>query len=286
VFGPQRIRELLAWLDAVAAIPFDVLLTGRGETASATDLRLLRSYLSDIFAGVAAGYEAGQTLAQLQAGSWPEAHRGTVHYQRRREHIAHLYRTLHVFRLAVQGSGAVASVGGSDAYCGTFAECSWGGMVAAGTAGVLATYRRVVMLAELTVAGQSLASRSGPVYDDAFAHRQSSLSALGGYAFNRGRRISYNLLGGASYLVADREGILRVKDVYLPIGGRHPIQDRDARMAYIGGADLLWSTGGALGVVLPFRVTYLSGERTERWPGPLLVRAGIGLRWSAYRRVE
>jgi glyoxylase-like metal-dependent hydrolase (beta-lactamase superfamily II) len=285
-FGSRRPRDLLLWLDAIAAIPFDTLLTGGGEAASATDVQALRNYIADLFAGVSAGYEAGQAIAQLQAGSWLDAHRGTVHYQRRREHIEHLYRTLRVFSFALQGSGAAASVGGTDAYCGTFAECSWGGAVPTGTAGIIASYRRVVAVAELTFAGQTLASRSSPDYDDAFAHRQSSVSVLGGYGFNQGRRLSYTLLGGASYIVADRQGLMRLKGWYLPTGGRHPIQDRYQRLAYIGGADALWSVRRGLGLVVPLRVTYMPGEASERWPGPLSVQAGIGLRWLTFRRVD
>ena len=282
-FGRVQPSVMRRWLTTLSGLEFDILLSADGETHTRTEIVSLRDYLDDLRAEVFAGYERGQSIAELQVSGVPAAHRASPYYTGRDSHINAVYRALRPVRIGLQGSSAFAGATQNPAYCAEYTECGWQTLVPAGTAGLTVSFRRLIAVAEVRFEGQSLAARTSAEYDDAFAHRETTANVLFGYATPPARRFGYNLLGGISYVRADSQGLYRFKQRYVPTGGRHPIDVRDSRYGFTGGADLILALGNRLAAVVPLRFTRAVERYTDTWPGQTMFQAGVGLRYVVHR---
>jgi glyoxylase-like metal-dependent hydrolase (beta-lactamase superfamily II) len=282
-FGSVQPSVMERWVKTLSDLEFDTLLSADGETHTRAEIVALRQYLDDVRAEVLAGYERGQSIAELQASGVPAAHRASPYYTRRNSHIDDVYRALRPVRVGLQGSAAFAGATGNPAYCAEYTECGWRTLVPAGTAGLTVSLRRLIAVAEVRFEGQSLAARTSAEWDDAFAHRETTANILFGYATPPARRFGYNVLGGLSYVRADSQGLYRVKQFYLPAGGRHPLNVRESRYGFTGGADLVLALGNRLAAVVPLRFTRAVERVDFTWPGRTMFQAGVGLRFVLHR---
>jgi hypothetical protein len=97
--------------------------------------------------------------------------------------------------------------------------------------------------------------------------------------------LSYALLAGVSRSFGDAKGMDRVAGRVAPIGGRHAIAESASRISYTAGIDLSQRMG-ALRLVFPLRVTYVTGELPAYWPSRYDAQAGIGIAIPLVRRLE
>ena len=276
-------KDALVWLETVAALDFDILLTGSGTTIRKADIQASWAYLNALHAGAVAGYERGLSIDQLLASTFLEAHRGTPFYPQRRTHIAETYRGLRAIRINVHAAGAMNALTANRDYCSSYTECGRDALVPAATIGVSWSFRRIAAVAEVSLERQSLASRIGLRFDDAWAHRESTGSFLVGVTTAPDRAWSLSVLGGLSITRVDSDGLRREKFVSVNLGGVSPQHTRATRLGVGGGIDLLLPISDRLRVILPVRVAHGLGEPDELRPGPLSLRAGAGLQFRLHR---
>jgi glyoxylase-like metal-dependent hydrolase (beta-lactamase superfamily II) len=306
-----RVREALEWTRTVEALDFDTLLTDTNETLTKQDLQSLRAYLEDLLDGVADGYAAGRPVSEVQATLTLDSHQGSPAYARRAVHIAETYGQLRSRVFEVYGGPTYVSTRPTHTYCSeAYTACGWTSRMSAGTGGVVASFDWLTVAAEITVAEQTLASRTSALYDDAFAHRESGWSILGGYRSRRHGRMSYVALGGVSMMTVDVQGLYRIKETLASFGGRGPINAHGSRKAVVAGGDAVWLIANRLALTVPVRISFAMGNQPLAgaapfavsrffgpfgptaatppvfWPGRMSVQAGVGLRVPLFRRVD
>ena len=290
-FGPDRPRDVFNWLHVVSSLDFDVLLTGAGETLSRSELIDLRDYLDSVREGVAAGYEVGDTAAQLQASPFLDAYARSPHYAGRDIHIAVVYRTLRLIRAEVSGSFIAHYEGRNpSAYCSSYTFCSAGGAVLGGIGSAALLFGpRFGVVFELSSGDQSWSSRrrEASFYEE-IALRRARGAVLFRYTPLRPRhgRLSYSLLAGLSHTLGDVSGIKYLPGILIPEGGWHAISEQNRKYGVTLGVDLRQRVGGGLTIVLPIRATRLSGTSPRYWPGQMDVQIGAGLAMQVIRRAD
>jgi glyoxylase-like metal-dependent hydrolase (beta-lactamase superfamily II) len=283
-FGASRAGDAYDWLHALAPLDFDTLLLGDGRTITRTELRALTGYLDALRGGVASGYDRGRSIEKIQATALPAEYRGTPQYAGRLPQIAAVYRTVRLRQFVLSGVG-LANYGLRDpGFCASFAFCSAGGIVPAGTAGAsILLSRRVGVAGEVTLSQQSWSTRRQPLFDEEVALRQTRVSGL--LRVNPVRGLA--LLAGPSFTYGDARGINVVRGRLVPTGGRHDIHTHDGRPGVTVGFELRLPFGGAVGLIAPIRVTYTpSSPLPAYWPSHYDATAGVGISVRLARSVH
>lgn len=289
-FGPDRPGSVLKWIHAVDRLEFDTLLLGNGERVSHTELTALGEYLDALRRGVAAGYERGDNVAELQARLLLAEFAASPHYPARPLHIATIYRTLRLVRVELSGAAVAEHEGRNPrAYCATYTFCAAGGAVAAGTgSAAFLVGRSFGVVVELTFGDQSWSSRTRPLYEEEVVLRRAHGAILARYSPSRPRlgRLSYALLGGVSQTFGDVRGANYVPGAVVPVGGFHEISDQYSKLGLTFGLDLRHRLGAGLSIVVPIRATQLPGKPSNYQPGTIDVRMGVGISTQIFRRVD
>jgi glyoxylase-like metal-dependent hydrolase (beta-lactamase superfamily II) len=286
-FGAYRPGDVFKWIHAVAPLEFEVLLTGNGERIARTELVDLGEYLDTLRDGVAARYEQGDSLAQIQANSFLDSHAANPHYAGRAVHIATVHRTLRLIRLEISGSALVHyDDPNAPAYCTLYTFCAAGGAVAAGTASAALLFgARGSLALELTFGEQSWSSRSRASFDEEVVLRRARGAVLFRYAPRLGT-FSYALVGGMSHTLGEVRGQNYVAGAVVPVGGFHTIEKQYSRNGFTVGVDLRHRLGAGLTLVAPVRVTRLTGPSPPYWPRNTDIQMGIGIGMQVFRLVN
>jgi hypothetical protein len=276
-------RSVLEWFQDVAALDFDTLLAGDGAMATRDEVAIRARYLGDLYALADAAYAAGRPPAAAPA-TVLDAYRGASFYGQRQAHLEEVSRALGARRLSLQIAPTINALTTSTLYCASYAECGRDFLVAGATAAAALTVRRAVVTAEVSLERQAIASRTSALYDDAWAHRETTLSVLAGYGGPWARSWTRNFLAGMSYTRLDSDGVSRVKQAFFPTGGLRPRHAESWRLGITGGADLMMPFAARYAFVVPVRVTYaVTGQTNDLQPGRLSVRAGFGVRADLHR---
>ena len=278
----SRPRDVAKWARAIAALPVDAVITSRGSATPHREIVDAARYLEDLFAEVATAYESGRSAAYVQTSPALAAHSGAAYDAHRAQHIAAIFRRLRIVRVGVHGVGALNMLGPAATYCASFTACQRPRSAPGAATGASISMQRVIGVAEITFADQSLAWRTSPAFDDVFAHRETIGSFLAGYASPPGRRLAVNLLGGMSYIVSSAQGLARIKPGFTGIGDRRLIERRHSAFGVTGAADVVVALGRGVDIVAPIRLTHAALDDVY-WPGPLFMQAGIGFRYRVYR---
>jgi glyoxylase-like metal-dependent hydrolase (beta-lactamase superfamily II) len=126
-FGSVNPFDALAWTSAILERDAETVLTASGDEIRRMTIATSDAYLRDLVAGVIAGFETGQSVAQLEAAPFLDAHKGTPYYVQRGSHIAEVYRTLRLMRLAVYATAGVDVSRRTENFCAFFTTCTWPG---------------------------------------------------------------------------------------------------------------------------------------------------------------
>ena len=286
-FARLRARDALRWADTLAALDYDLLVSGHGETRTPAEVTAFRAYIGDLLAGVAAGYERGWSIDRLRATLLLDAHRTRPEFAGRAAHIADIHRALRIARVELFGTGGLTAFTRNTSYCATFDTCEWPAITRGTMVGASASLHRYTIAAEILFSDQVIASRTSFLYDDAFAHRQTSWSLLVGYGPARRGLLSFRVLAGPTMTRGDTRGLARVKEAFAPAAGRRPIVVSESRSGFTVGADLALSVTPRLAVVAPLRLTRAGSYRdSQTWPGTLSFNASVGLRVGAVSHVR
>ena len=281
-FTPMAARS---WLRRVAPLPFDVLVSGRGETTPAADVEALALYVETLVASVHEGYETGSSLADIQGSPILDAHSGRSYYSDRQAQIAAAYSGLALTTVRVFGAAGANHLGAPPAYCASYATCEPArGLARSGAVGVMLMYGQFGVVAEVRGGDQFQASRTSEPRDDAFAHRDTVASVLFRFSPAPRRRLSFGFVGGPAEIVSDRRGVNFRRDAYPPSGGIHAIAVRESSRGITAGADVVASMGRRLSVVVPVRVTR-AWRRPTSPIGATDVHVGVGVALTLVRRV-
>lgn len=92
--GPQRLKRTIASLRTIEALPFDKLLTGRGETVGRQAVTEFREYVEDLDRGVRQGFVAGDSLEAVQARLTLEKYSHWKGFERVRGNVADVFHMM------------------------------------------------------------------------------------------------------------------------------------------------------------------------------------------------
>jgi cyclase len=284
-FGALNASEVVTWLETVAAIDVDRIVFSDGTTLAPSAIAPLAEYLSRMRTAVLREYERGQSLEEVQDTVRLEAYRALPHYAGRAQQIAAMYRQVSFIRseLVVTGLANYLPENPPD-FCAGYDVCHAGGAIPAGTAALnLQVGRRYGFQAEVTFSEQSWSTRARQQYDEETVLRLVKSALL--FRFNVTRSRSISLVGGLTSHRGDVRGMDRVGGQFVPIGGRHAIRGTDTRQGLTAGIDLSPRLG-PLRLVIPIRVTQISGELPEFWPSRVGASVGAGLALPIFRRLQ
>jgi glyoxylase-like metal-dependent hydrolase (beta-lactamase superfamily II) len=281
-FGTTRPSDVYDWLHSVEKLDFDTLFLGDGRALTRAQLRALSGYLDGLREEVAAGYEQGLALSQIQAASIASQR---LQDSARNDQMRAIYPTLRLTRVVLSGSGAGAYGMKSTAFCNSFSGCSTGGAVATGVVSLTASSGRLGLGAEMQMGQQSWHSRTSPSYDEEFVLRETRVAGLVRYGRLRSG-LSFSVAGGPSISIGDSEGMSREKAALPPLGGRHSQLAHGMRFGVTGGVDLARALSSRYSIIIPIRVTRLFGEERNLWPGNTTITIGGGLSMRVARGVH
>jgi glyoxylase-like metal-dependent hydrolase (beta-lactamase superfamily II) len=287
VFGELPPARVLAWLETVAGLDFDIVVFGDGTALTRNDIAPLAEYLSRLRTEVLIGYEQGFGLETLQERVQLDAYRSLPHYAARREQIAALFRRVRYSRLDLTVAGLANYLPqNSHGYCAEYEACSAGGVVGALTVGASVSMgRRFGVQGELTLSDQFWAARALPLYEEEVVFRPSRSGVFFLYRPLRPAGFSYALLVGVSRNTGDVKGMDRVQGRLSPAGGRHEIAAHNSRTGFSAGIELLQRIG-RLRLVLPVRVTHFGGDLPAYWPSQFDFNVGAGISVPVRLRLE
>ena len=284
-FGGANPRDVMVWLRALATLPFDTIITGRGETLTRSAFDEVVRFAEDVFSTSVEAYTRGATVQRAAASPNLQRYAGTS-LDTRRVTIEAIFRSLRVTRTELQAAGLARWMQPNPLYCEAYDTCVSGGEIAGASGGLRLAMSRTGFIIEAAIDDQFAAERQGFFDDEAYAQRLSRGSLLFRYGSNRPTSRSIELLAGPTVLLADTRGLTRVKQAVAPIGGRHPIAERKIAVAATAGANFVLPLASAISVVVPIRATVVPNELTVRWPGRVDVSGGLGLSVRLTQRVR
>ena len=129
----------------VAKLPFDSVVTGRGDTLPRDRVDALLPYVEQLYATSFDAYSRGASVQRAAADHAPEVRRQSVDAQRRTS-VESIFRSLRVSRIELQGAGIAQWMAPNDAYCEGYTNCISGGEIVGGSAGITfhqVTFRRL-----------------------------------------------------------------------------------------------------------------------------------------------
>lgn len=280
-FGQYRPRDVFEWIHTLAALDFDELLFGNGDTMTRTALIELRDYLDDLRARAADAYEQGQSLAALQLVA-VDRYTTSPHYAGRSMQVSAIYHTIRVMKLQAFGAGATNY--DKPAACEGFTICSVGGAVPAATGGLTFLFSRSNgLVGEITFEQQTWNTRTRPSYTEEIALRQTRGSLLWRFSPPTHSRLSVALLVGPTTTFGDLRGVTRLQGALVPTGGRHVVHSTASRAGFTIGGDI--GFGRRHRVVIPVRMTVTPSLPTY-WPSHVNFRAGVGINAGLLRHVD
>ena len=270
------LRDMVEWLHGIAALPFDTLITGRSGLLTRDSFAGLVRYAEDLQAATIDAYTRGWTVDRTAAAPSLQKYAGTAVDAQRRTNIVAIFDSLRVTRVEVQGTGFARWMSPDKNYCAGYEACLSGGRIAGGGGGLRVTWSSIGIVLETAFDDQFLTTREGFFDDQVYQQRNARGSILFRLGKTRPSSVSIDLLAGATLIVADTEGIERIKQAVAPFGGRHAINERTRTWGATVGMDLVLPVSRAISVFLPIRATGVP-RRPEHSAGPVDVSGGIGL---------
>jgi hypothetical protein len=282
-FGSYGARDARRWLDAAAPLTFDTLVTGDGRVVRKDQITRLAGYVSALFQGVVAEYEAGRDAAGFAERRLPQAYRSDAAFTEWRANVSDVYRGLSVTTLDATVGVLSTYILRSASYCDGHDSCSGGGVLGAATTSLGLSTGRWGLVGEFIVTDTAYSSRTSRFYDEEVALRETRGAVMIRHDRPAGA-VSTRWLGGLSYGVIDRRGMDRVKQGLPPFAGRHPIESRDSRFGLAGGLDIVM--GRRIGIVVPLRFNYALHADSETSPSRMDAQAGVALTFRLLRSID
>jgi len=284
-FGGFSAQEVATWLDTVAPLDFDLLISGEGVQEGAEPFRTLQPFLHDLVAEVTSGLVSGLSGPTLRGRVVLSSYRTNPFYAQRVAFIDRTLASLTFRQFDLYATAVGGKQSSSAAYCTGFPNCEAPeGLVPAGLLGASFTIGQFAVSVEGAAGGQVSGTRTSRFYDDGVATRVHRVTALAGYRLARSPRFELTVVAGATQMSRDTRGLDRVKETVLPYGGRHPIEDQGTTTGFTVGADISLATTSRWNLRLPVRFTRVSWDG-QFAPGPNLAQIGVGVSYRVRRNV-
>jgi glyoxylase-like metal-dependent hydrolase (beta-lactamase superfamily II) len=276
-FGGFTAQEVSTWLDTVATLDVDLVVSGDGVQKSPQPFKTLQPFLHDVVADVTDGLISGVSGSALRGRVVLPSHRTNPFYGQREAFIDRTLASLTFRQLDVYGAAVGGRQSSSAEYCAGFDGCEpLEGFVPAGMLGLSVTIGQLSFAVEGSAGSQVNGTRTRRFYDDAVGRRIARFSALGGYRLSRSTRFEVTAVGGVTKLSRDTRGVERVKETLLPYGGRHPIEEQASVLGFTVGADLAIGTTSRFNLRVPVRFTRAQWARGPFAPSPTVMQVGVG----------
>jgi hypothetical protein len=267
---------MLTWFREVAALRFDTVVNGRGESFPRDRFDAIAQYAQTLASAATIAYIAGRSLSEVSADSTMHKYAGDPIDAQRRDSFDVWFRSLGVSRLEIQGAGVAQYMMPNAEFCAGYQNCVTGGVLAGGIGGIRFVKSRLGLVVEGGSGQQFVASREGEFENEAFAQRISRASALFRFGTTRPTDSSVELLVGPTIVSAQTSGVTVIKLATAPFGGRHTLDERQMVPAVTAVINLVLPTSRSWSLYLPVRVTGLL-KHDERMPDRIDVQVGIGL---------
>jgi len=268
--------QFVASFRQIERLPFDTVLSERGETGTVSDLAVVREYVEDMMNGVKRAFKARDTVEQVQASlDLPRFTQLRDFETRRGRNIAEVYRAFRLLTVEASGAAQFVRVQRGVPACAASAiptiqvACQGvGGPTFAGTGGVAAMVGRVGGSVEFsgegTITGTHQQFGSDVI---SFTHREKSMAFMFRFDATPARRLRIAVTAGEARITAtqSRQGTLFF---WLP-----PFEEvKTSVLAHNFGSDVTFSTRH-LNLIVPIRVT--------REPARLYEAVGsVGPKWN------
>jgi glyoxylase-like metal-dependent hydrolase (beta-lactamase superfamily II) len=285
-FADRSVRpsDVARWADTIGNLEFDTLLAGNGAVLPRADIALVADYVRSLLRGVAAGYEAGQSLEEIQRGPAIDSFAGTPFALMRDADIASLYQRTRVVVVDVYGA-ALANhirVTPDPAVCGRSLICDAGTTSGLGTStGLGVSIKRYRLAVEMSIGSQLDVSFVDQSSGNRQISRETYVSVLGGYRSAPSGTFSVTLLAGPTLTYV--RAATRMQATRFAIS---PYSSARSGLAFTFGADISAPLGRGFGIVVPVRLTKSTREELLQpifRPG-LDIRAGMGVTFALGRR--
>ncbi len=285
-FGSFSAMEVRRWLQAMAALEVDTIVTGDGRRLDVPAVLELGSYVDALTKAVESGVKAGHSASRIHSDVSMKSHAKSPHIRGLSNQIEQVRRSMRLRSWAVQSSGGTSLTERNPSYCLGYTHCeSQGGTAANGSIGLRYTRGALALAAEVDLSGQTYSNRSRPHYDESLAALQSQASVLLISPLLARGPIELTVLGGGTRMESDFAGIDRISETLVPVGGRHPISFRASGYGVTAGTDLSFHVASRYSVVVPARISRVWWDHAILTAGPMQARVGVGLRVAFSRRV-
>jgi hypothetical protein len=270
-FGDRNIgaASVAQWTGTVAELEFDLLLDGRGETATRPEAMAADGYVQAVIAGMEDASVRSLSVEQLQRSTAIDRFEGTPFARVRDADIAALHRRTTILMLDAFGGALVNRIPTEFQVC-EGGRCQISPATGPGwVVGTGFTLARLRVLAELSngapvdVVGSGLTVRS----------RERHVSVLGGFRTKPVGRFAVAVLGGFTHVTNS----FKARQIF---GPSFDSSEGALRLTY--GADVWTRLTNDVALVVPLRFTPGVDFVGETQVG-LGVRAGVGVSFT-YRR--
>jgi glyoxylase-like metal-dependent hydrolase (beta-lactamase superfamily II) len=282
-FGAAAANAVLELTQTLEALDFDMVLTGRGEVGTKSDVTALGQYVQDLVAGVKAGINAGRSVDEISKTLTLDNYSGFSNYaSQRTANISDIFASLPRISFDIYTAGhlnARQAGSGCSGFCGTV-----GGAALAASTGVGVSTGRVLFSVEI-MAERIATARIPPrtnvaprlISDGRVTQRQdSAVSFLFGYDVVKTRRAVLGLDAGAS-LITSRIGQTDV----IPFDRLIFEESQSTSLGFTFGMRLFIPVTEKLSLVTPVRLTK---SDPQDHTGSFGVSAGAGIRLTLARR--
>ncbi|MEO8678855.1 MAG: hypothetical protein ABI665_07405 [Vicinamibacterales bacterium] len=276
VFADVSPHDMLAWLRGVARLPFDTVVTDRGESFSRDRFDSLNQYAEALSSAARSAYLAGRSLAQTSSDPAMQKYAGSPLDSQRSASFNAWFRSFHVSRLELQGAGVAQWMAPNAEFCAEYFNCETGGVIAGGIGGIRFVRSRLGLVLEGSSGQQFVAFGEGGFQSEAFAQRISRGSVLFRFGPKRPTDKSVELLAGPTLVFAQTSGVTITKLATAPIGGRHLFDEHQTAGALTGGVNLVLPVSSRWAFYFPIRANWLLKSQ-PRMPVRFDVQAGLGL---------
>jgi glyoxylase-like metal-dependent hydrolase (beta-lactamase superfamily II) len=284
-FGTAPPKEVVRWVDSIAALDFDVLVSSDSTTTTRVEIQAIHQYLADLVTSVSAGYALGLPVDQLQRSSLLGKY-VDGRYALRDAQVAQVYGQLRSIASDVYGAALMNRAPQNIADCGNspvdtcrLPETD----VPSGLLGMRFSYGRVSAGAEARAEGQRSFYTASASQETTVVHRETLISSVLRVDIFPRHRIIVAGVGGVSFALGETRGVTFIRQGIVPRVGPHFFGSKQVEFGTTFGADVGMSFGDRVSIVMPVRMTRLTRSANENLWGRVHTYVGVGLSFRLFR---
>ena len=284
-----RATAVAQWTATVAALDFDTLLNGSGESTPRADVVAANRYVRTLLDGVNREADRGHSIAEIQSGTVIERFAGTPFAQQRDADIAAVFQrrtglTFDVFAGGLVNYSPAAFEESIFSSCGVDYVCEVGRTSGVGfIAGAGTSVGKIRIRTELSTGMQRSVTLNAPrfFFRTADNYRDTHVSILGGVMTGQPGAFNVTWLGGFVFIIRKQSGGTFSSGNF--VSSDTYASSRTAP-ALSFGADLSVPLTSGLALVVPARFTTRPDDLNDGVSTGLDVRVGAAVSLTLFRK--